>query len=284
MRVSPPILSSVRWGAPSTRFKRAARRFQQGSNVKARRYDPPMNRVALAFLALTENVPSGRESEYLEWHSMQHMPEMFSVPGLVHAARWRSTAACRKERLAQLDSLASVENVVVYLMGEPASKTYDDFRELNVTLNEKGTHPEPSPAKLLSPFELAGAVAAPRTQVSDEVVPWRPNRGVYLLIERLSDPGSADRFKQVHEEQVQVLSEMPGVAGVWWFATPSYRLQEPVVAANVQLTLCYLDADPTSVAETLHPLVDARWKAVSVEPWFAGPFESLVEWNWNRFL
>src|SRR5579862_332158 len=102
-----------------------------------------MNRVALAFLALTENVPSGRESEYLEWHSMQHMPEMFAVPGLVHAARWRSTAACRTQRLAQLDSLASVENVVVYLMGEPATQSYGDFRALNVTLNENGTHPEP---------------------------------------------------------------------------------------------------------------------------------------------
>jgi hypothetical protein len=243
-----------------------------------------MNRVVLAFLALTENVPSGRESEYLEWHSMEHMPEMFSVPGLLHAARWRSTAACRKERLAQLDSLTSVENVVVYLMGEPAPRTYRDFRQLNVVLTEKGTHPESSPAKLLSPFELAGAVAAPRTHVSDGVVPWRPNRGVYLLIERVTDPEAADLFHQLHEANVQVLLETPGVAGVWWFATPSYPLEEPVVEANVQLTLCYLDDDPARVAGTLRPLLEARWRAVSVEPWFAGPFESLVEWNWNRFL
>ena len=244
-----------------------------------------MNRVRLAFLSLTGTSETGDDAGYLEWHAMDHMPEQYSLPGMLNGQRWRSTPRCRQERAAQHDDLVPVENAVCYLIGDPPTPTLEDFIALGRTLADVGRYPQVIPSRFLGAFELLEARAARRVLVSDEVVPWRPNRGIYLIVERLTDPSAAGQFlREVHLRQIPALLDVPGVAGVWWFGTtPRYR-HPTFTKGNFRATICYLDDDPAAVAAGLRPVLEDWWERGPVEPWLAAPFESVVQWNWQRFL
>lgn len=244
-----------------------------------------MNRVRLAFLSLTGTVPSGRDAEYLEWHAMDHMPEQYGLPGMLNGQRWRSTPGCRRARAAESDELAVVENVVCYLMGDPPDTTLDEFIALGRTLADKGRYPEAVPSRQLGAYELLAAHAAPRALVSADVVPWRPNLGIYLLVEKINDRASAGPFLQdVQREFLPALLDVPGVAGVWWFGTsPRYR-RDGFTTGDYRITVCYLDSEPEEVGAALRPVVEKRWAGAPVEPCLAAPFESVVQWNWRRLL
>lgn len=244
-----------------------------------------MNRVRLGFLSLTGTSPSGNDAAYLEWHAMDHLPEQYALPGMLNGQRWRSTPSCRAERAAAADWLDEVENVVCYLMGDPPVPTLDDFMALGRTLANLGRYPEVIPSRFLGGFELLGAHAAPRVLVSDEVMPWRPNEGIYLIIERLTDRSAADaHLQRIHREEIPALLEVPGVAGVWWFGTsPRYR-HPTFTEGDFRVSVCYLDAEPAAVAADLRPLVERRFHGAPVEPILAAPFESVLRWDWRRFV
>lgn len=244
-----------------------------------------MNRVKLGFFSLTGLAASGRDAEYLEWHALDHMPEQYALPGMLNGQRWRSTDGCRRSRAAETSELASVENVVCYLMGEPDRQTLDQFVDLGRTLADKGRYPEVVPSRMLGAFELLGAHAAPRVLVSDEVIPWRPNLGVYLIIERIVDRSAAGEFlRWTHREGVPALLATPGVAGVWWFGTTPRLGHDTFTKGDFRVTVCYLDAEPGEVAASLGPIARARWDHSGVEPWLAAAFESVVRWDWQRFF
>ena len=208
-----------------------------------------VNRVRLGFLSLTGVSDTGDDRAYLEWHAMDHMPEQYSLPGMLNGQRWRSTAACRRERAAEHDDLAPVENAVCYLLGDPPVPTLEDFMALGQTLADLGRYPEVIPSRFLGAFEVLEARAARRVLVSDEVVPWRPNRGIYLIVERITDRAGATGFlRDVHCQGIPDLLDVPGVAGAWWFGTtPRYR-HPTFTKGNFRTTICYLDDEPAVVA------------------------------------
>ncbi|ONH52398.1 hypothetical protein CcI49_34200 [Frankia sp. CcI49] len=242
-----------------------------------------MNRVKVGFIALTGLPKSVSEAEYLEWHATRHMPEQFTVPGIVNAQRWHSTAACRAQRAAQSDDLVDAENLVSYLLSDPVEQNLAEFQALNRRLNETGRFIEPSPFLMLGAYKLLEPRAAERTLISDHAVPWRPNLGVYLVVERL-DPERAEEYdSEFRGAGADGLLSVPGVAGVYLYGTaPGYQTSHQVDQTH-RVTVAYLDADPATVGAAVRPLLEERWKDGGVEPVFAGPFESVVQWNWQRF-
>jgi hypothetical protein len=50
-----------------------------------------------------------------------------------------------------------------------------------------------------------------------------------------------------------------------------------------RITVCYLDAAPLEVAEALRPLLDDRWRDAPVRPIHAGPYETVVPYQWDWF-
>ena len=244
-----------------------------------------MNRVKLGFLSLTGGAPSGNDAEYLEWHALDHMPEQYSLSGMLNGQRWRSTPECRRHRAAEAGQMATVENVVCYLMGDPAGATLDEFVILGRTLADKGRYPEAVPSRMVGAFELLGAHAAPRVLVSDDVVPWRPNLGIYLLVERIIDRTLAGEFlRWVHRESIPDLLSQPGVAGVWWFGSTPRFAHDMFTPGDFRITICYLDGPAGEVGAGLVPIVRARWEHGGIEPWLAAPFESVAIWDWERFF
>ncbi len=85
--------------------------------------------------------------------------------------------------MAGSGQLADVGSIVNYLVTEPVQSTHDDFMELGPRLALIGRFPERRPSLQLSMPALLRWYSSPRVQISAEVVPFRPHRGVVVVVE-----------------------------------------------------------------------------------------------------
>jgi hypothetical protein len=243
-----------------------------------------LNRVKVGFFSLSHHSPTGDDRPYLEWHQLDHMPEQYQLPGLILGQRWASTPACRAARAAEDGDWSQVEHVVCYLMGNPVDETIDEFLTLGRHLAELGRFPRSLPSQYRGGLRLLEAHAAPRALISPEVVPFRPHRGVYLIVEAPTDPAAQDEYlRQRHIELLPELVSAPGVAGAWSYATtPSIR-RPMFTDGQFRMTVCYLDEDPATVAGRLAPVVARSGASAPSRVVLAAPFESMMAWDWDRF-
>jgi hypothetical protein len=242
-----------------------------------------MGRVRAGVFSLSERSAAGNDAPYLRWHALDHMPEQFQIPGVLWAQRFASTPDCRAVRAAERERFREVDHVVQYLFGDPVQQALEDFAELGPRLEVLGRFPERLPSVLVGPFQfLEGFASGPGT-VSPEVVPMRPNRGAYLIVERPADPQHNDHVA-LHwtREQVQSVLEVPGVAGFWLFAAGTYYRHPRWDVGRLRVAIAYLDEEPAKVGERLRPVVQRRLSAGPVEPLLAAPFETVVPWQWER--
>ena len=150
-----------------------------------------MTRVGLGLVALTGGLAPELEQANLAWHQLKHVPELYGADGVLNAQRWVSTKACRDERAIESELLAPVENVISYLLGKPAKESYDSMLSYSQSLPREVDRPLGGEVLLDSFFDPVATAVAPRVEVSAQVLPWRPNRGIYLLIDQLdADPSS----------------------------------------------------------------------------------------------
>lgn len=224
--------------------------------------------VTTLFVAMAGRDPEGRDADYLAWHALDHRPEIHRLAALRGAQRFVSTPACRGARLVSDARYDGVDHVMSYLFAERAG--LESMGALAAALAAAGRMPMRLPSVELAAYDLAGTAAAHRVLVGADVSPWRPASGVYLLVERGAAP-AAD------------LTEVPGVAGVWWSRRND---QQPPEAAGgtLQITYCYLDDDPVAVADRLRPAVERRWAGGGVVPLLAAPFHVPVDLDWGRHL
>ncbi len=243
-----------------------------------------MNRVKVGFFSLSHPSTTGDDRPYLEWHQLDHLPEQYQLPGMIHGQRWASTSACRAARAGGADGWSLVDHVVLYLMGDPVDRTVDEFIRLGDHLAELGRFPESLPSQYKGALTLLEAHVAPRVLVSPEVVPFRPHRGLYLLVEELTRGADQDDFLQkMHVDIVPELVSVPGVAGVWIFATSGLMRRTMFTEGRFRMTVCYLDDEPSVVGRHVAPLVDGHWSDAPSRVVLAAPFESMMNWDWDRF-
>jgi hypothetical protein len=243
-----------------------------------------VNRVKVGFFSLSHRSPTGDDRPYLAWHQLDHMPEQYQLPGLVLGQRWASTPRCRATRAAGVDGWSEVDHVVCYLMGNPVEETIDEFLALGRRLAELGRFAQSLPSQYRGGLRLLEAQAAPRALISPEVVPFRPHRGVYLVVEEPTDPSEQDAYtRRRHTELLPELLSVPGVAGVWSYATTPAIHRKMFTDGDYRMTVCYLDDDPATVAERLGPVLERAWRSAPVRPVLAAPFESMLSWDWDRF-
>jgi len=224
--------------------------------------------VRRIFLSMSAREPSGRDADYLEWHSLDHRPEQYRVAGIRHSLRLVSTPACRAARAASDARLERTDHVMTYFFAAEAA--LDQFGALSAALGGE-RRPFRLPSVLSGYFELAGKAAARRAVAGADVIPWRPSRGAYLLVEQGSQSPAS-------------LVAVPGVAGVWWHAggtSPTPGLPDHT---GLQVTYCFLDDDPVDVAARLRQSLELRWSSGESTPVFAAPFYTLVPFDWSRYL
>jgi hypothetical protein len=209
----------------------------------------------LCVLSLSARSPDGDDAAYIEWHSLDHLPEQYSMRSLVHGQRWVSTPSCRAARAPGDAVLDAADHAVQYLFADKGS--LDRFFELGAELREAGRMP-----LRLPPVELAAyAFSDARCDiVRPEVLPFRPNRGAYLIV----------------SESPVDLPDIDGVAGVWRYVGGVFheRLAE---TRGRHLTVCYLDGDPAEVGAAITTALD--------QPVLLGaPFAALTPFAWDRSL
>lgn len=225
--------------------------------------------VTTACVSMSARHPDGSDAEYLAWHALDHRPEQHRLAGLRGSLRLVSTPACRAARAASDDRYDAVDHVMAYLFADAAALR--PFRALGAALAAGNRMPLRLPSVELAVYELAGLAAAPRVVVGADVIPWRPGTGAYLLIETGTSPANE-------------LTDVPGVAGVWWFTGVSAASGWNADTAGMQLTYCHLDDDPVPTAERLRPVVEKRWNDGRLVGHLAAPFHTPVEYDWERYL
>lgn len=225
--------------------------------------------VGYAFVSFSAREPAGRDAEYIAWHSLDHRPEQHRLPGLRNSLRLVSTPACRAARAASSAAFDTVDHVMTYLFTDLAEMP--GFNALGDALNRAGRMPLRLPSVGYMTAELAGKAAAPRAVAGADVIPWRPAQGVYLIIEEGQASPAA-------------LTEIPGVAGVWWHHGALAPEPFGADARGRQITYCYLDDDPVVTAERLGPVMRRRWASGEVKGLLAAPFFAIVPFAWDRHL
>jgi hypothetical protein len=225
--------------------------------------------IGYAFVSLSARMPDGRDAEYIEWHSLDHRPEQYRLPELRNALRLVSTPACRKARAASTGDYDAVDHVMTYLFTDEGAIA--NFFDLGAQLRIGGRMPIGLPSVGFLTGNLAGKAAAPRVVAGSDVIPWRPMRGVYLIIEEgQASPAS--------------LIDLPGVAGVWWYHGAVGPKPMTTDARGQQVTYCYLDADPVAAAERLGEAMQRRWASGEVKGLLAAPFFPIADFDWARHL
>jgi hypothetical protein len=220
------------------------------------------------FLSLSARDPAGRDADYIAWHTLDHRPEQYRLPGIRNSLRLVSTPACRAARAASAPPYEALDHVMTYQFTDAGA--LPGFGALGAALAEGGRMPHRLPSLGFLTATRAGKVAAPRVVAGADVIPWRPSLGVYLMIER----GEASPAE---------LIDLPGVAGIWWYrgdGTQPFGKD----SGGLQITYCYLDADPVAAAGPLGERMRRRWASGAVEGLLAAPFYTIVPFDWSRHL
>jgi hypothetical protein len=249
--------------------------------------------VAGGFFAFTEITKTSAHHAYNEWHQLDHLPEQLPIPGISYGQRWVSTPRCaavsRSRDRAGSPDLSAAQYLTMYLMREPLEETLQCFYDLAERLHQEDRFFPYRRALESGPLTVLGAFAAPRVKVSAAAVPYRPNRGIYAMVD---DPMGAFENSQRSDLQrsAEQLLGVAGVAGVWFFG-PGYNARDDTVSVpkgagepfEADMTICFLDEDPVCVAEELADLVASRVERRGSAPRLAGPFETVVPWAWGWF-
>lgn len=239
-----------------------------------------MIRVKAGVFSITPPTPPDDDGSYLRWHLLDHMPEQYQLPGLAFALRWIADGDYPAARIAANGHVADVGHIVHYLMGDPVQQTYDDFIELGGRLREIGRFPVLRPALQMRLLALLRWYSAPAALISPEVVPFRPHRGVVVIIEEPADDVIDPWLQWLHAEHYPALLAMPGVAGAWMFgATRSWRETKRSEGGPQYTTVVYLDDDPLATTKVLAPIIEGRWASAAVRPLFAGPLRTMISWE-----
>jgi hypothetical protein len=237
-------------------------------------------RVRAGIFSLTPATPPDEDGSYLRWHLLDHMPEQYQLPGIVHGLRWIADGDYVDHRLAAHGPLGEVGNAVHYLVSDPVEETFDDFVALGRTLRDNGRFPISRPSLQVAGLRLLQWQSAPHALISAEVVPFRPHRGILLIVEEPTDGRSNDWLQWLHAEHYPALLAAPGTAGAWTFgSTTAWQIPRGWRTDHQYITVVYLDDDPLTVTDSLAPLIEERWRSAAVRPVFAGPLRTMISWD-----
>jgi hypothetical protein len=237
-------------------------------------------RVRAGIFSLTPAAPPDDDGSYLRWHLLDHMPEQYQLPGIVHGLRWIADGDYADHRLAAHGPLGEVGNAVHYLVSDPVEETFDDFVALGRTLRDNGRFPVSRSSLQVAGLRLLQWQSAPHALISAEVVPFRPHRGILLIVEEPTDGRSNDWLQWLHAEHYPALLAATGTAGAWTFGTTTaWQKPHGWRTDHQYITVVYLDDDPLTVIDALAPLVEERWRSAAVRPVFAGPLRTMITWD-----
>ena len=228
--------------------------------------------VGAIFTSMSAREVTGRDADYFVWHSLDHRPEQYRIAGIRHSIRLVSTSACRAARLHSDPRFDAIDHVMTYFLTSNAA--FNKFWDLSEALCSE-RRPFRLPSIYAAYFQLTGKKAARRAIAGADVIPWRPARGVYLLVEDIAAAANASPA---------ALVDVPGVAGIWWHQGGKPPLARLIDNSGMQVSYCFIDEDPVQTAAALRKPLEERWTDETIKPLLAAPFYQLVPFEWERYL
>ena len=250
------------------------------------------NKIKVGFFSFTE-ILDGRHREYNEWHVFDHMPEQFKLEGMQWGQRWVATPELMDRRLYAAGDIAASQYVTLYLMAEPLRQVLDEFLALGRTLDSVGRFFKARRSHLSGPFKFVKAYVSPRLAVDAEVIPYRPNRGLFVTVQDQVDGATDATLDEVRQwyDRVHVpdLLSVRGVAGCWWFEAMSTSPRAPGAEPNPRgrtIRAYWLDEDPALFHDDLaaktpsFSMMDLSqaYRTVLVGAYRAIPSDSAFDW------
>jgi hypothetical protein len=192
----------------------------------------------LGFFSFTEVTQPSAHRVYNEWHRLDHMPEQFSLDGVLFGQRWVCTPDCREARVAVSPLLEPCHYMTLYLMRDAG--VLPAFFELAERLRQADRFFNDRRAHLSGPFEVRDRWVSPRVKVSVAAVPHRPARGIYVVV----GPPVDGAAMVAHQ----------GVAGAWSFTNTDTADAEGTAAdpsLGRHITVAFIDGDLATTASQL---------------------------------
>jgi hypothetical protein len=237
-----------------------------------------------AFFSFVRLTDPARYRDYNEWHQLDHRPENLLLPGVVWGDRWVRTPDCAELTVAPAAEYSALDFIAMYWFRDPVEQSVDEWQELAERSFQWGRRPELAYVErpFLGFFSPVKGYVAPRVLVSEEALPFRPNRGIRVTLTRMRDPHGLDAeqaFRWHDTVGMPALLDIPGVAGGWTFsylhkqrhATVSNQGGPDFAPGSLRLRLLFLDEDPVQVEHDIRRQEKA-W-ADSGDP---GPAEELL--------
>jgi hypothetical protein len=254
-----------------------------------------------AFFSFTEvREPAGHQA-YNAWHQLDHRPENLALPGILHGERWVRTPDCARATPPAGHGLDGVHYVNMYWFRDPVERSFREWQELAERSYQWGRRPDTHLARrpMMGSFTPVKGYAAARVLVSPDALPFRPNIGVAVTVSRITEPHGArahEHLAWLDREFVPALLELPGVAGVWSFASQSTTLdvgwsavpgsttfdERHDEAGRYRILLTYLDGDPVEHAQNRAKL-PAPPRADADQPVMDAVLRAITPWEWNWF-
>ena len=236
-------------------------------------------KVRIGFFSFTEVTDPGAHRSYNEWHQLDHLPEQLPLEGIAWGQRWVCSPRCRRARSAAKAPLDRVHYLTMYLMTDPVEQTLVDFAALGAELHRLERFHEQRKSHLSGPFDVVTAHAAAHVHVSGAAVPYRPNEGVYVVVEEWGADDGEGALRARRDPAA--LLALDGVAGVWSFAAAeSAGRWKP---GRRRVTVCFADGDPVVVAEGAEALLRRAAGEAGSQVVFAAPLEAITPWEWGWF-
>ena len=264
-----------------------------GAARSASRYGPRVpNKIRVGFFSFTE-ILDGRHREYNEWHLFDHMPEQFKLTGLQWGQRWVATPDLIARRLYANEDITATQYVTVYLISEPVDRALDEFYALARTLDAAGRFFKARRSHLSGPFAFVKAYTSPRLPIDADVIPYRPNQGVFVTVQDQADGATEAELEAAREwyDTVHIpdLLSVRGVAGCWWFeAMPEAQIPRGAAPNPPGRTIrvYWLDEDPTVFHDDLAAKtpsfsmndLSSAYRTVLVGSYRTIPWDSAFDW------
>ncbi len=205
----------------------------------------------LGFFSFTEVTDPSAHEAYNAWHQLDHLPEQFTIEGITFGQRWVRSPRCREAEAATGSLLDGFHYMTLYLLRD--EDVVPEFFALAKRLYALDRFFRARRAVLSGPFPVVGQWAAPRVAVSPGAIPFRPARGVHVVVGPPVDG--------------QDLVGQPGVAGAWQFADAEH---------DRTVTVAFIDGDLWQASAALGT-------GGAASPEWAGPLERVDAFRWDWF-
>jgi hypothetical protein len=205
----------------------------------------------LGFVSFTEVTDPSAHEAYNAWHQLDHLPEQFTIDGISFGRRWVRSPRCRAAESATSPLLEPFHYLTLYLLRD--EQVIPEFFALAERLRAADRFFAARRTLLSGPFAIVGRWAAPRVAVSPGAVPFRPARGVHVVVGPEVDGAE--------------LVDHHGVAGAWQFADPEH---------GRYIAVTFVDGDLWQASAALGT-------AGAASPEWAGPLERVDAFRWDWF-